>query len=422
MDDHVDITEEWKELKPVFAGMSARGSYPLDKPFFITELFELKERVDPEVLKEAWDKTLMAYPYMNHAVLRRENRFVLTENPLPFVIRESDETITPSCKDSNHHTVTFGYFGNRLWVYADHTAVDGTGLKMVLETLFYHYFCIFDKTEYPVPEGVFTGKEGAVPGQDVDAYLTAETIEGDTSPAYPEAFFEFPEAEKDKIFPDGEACRSYCILIPGRKFISYAKNIGASPMSMLAVLMAETIQRVNPKNILPIPMASPVSIRKVIGNQNSLLPQVLQAVYFFDPVNLSMEDDTRLNMDYREFLKVFASEESVLLQCARYKRIIKGYYAALDTGTLDGMILKNRARSGGMVLNSYLGTLKAGEYGNRIKMKVLHVLPQRGIMVQTMEAGDTFCICWYQGFTDEVYVNTFLEILKEIGDARLERI
>lgn len=127
---------EWKEIRPVFAGIYARASYPLDEALFMTFQFHLGEEVSGEALSAAWDRTVTAYPYTAYAVQRRAGRFVFTENPLPFIIKNSDAVIKPFGPEGNYHTVAFGYKGNILHIYADHVPYDGTGFKMVMETLF----------------------------------------------------------------------------------------------------------------------------------------------------------------------------------------------------------------------------------------------------------------------------------------------
>lgn len=77
------VTEDWKEVKQITAGMFARAAYPSEKAFFMTYRFDLAEAVDPDALKQAWEKTLTVYPYMGYAVVARNGRLVLTENPCP---------------------------------------------------------------------------------------------------------------------------------------------------------------------------------------------------------------------------------------------------------------------------------------------------------------------------------------------------
>lgn len=221
------MTEDWKEIRPITAGMFARAAYPSDKAFFMTYRFDLKEAVDPDALKAAWEKTLTVYPYMGYAVVPRDKRLLLTENPLPFVFRETGEIIEPFERSGNFHMVTFCYLGQTLWIYIDHVPVDGTGINHVFETFFYHYYCIVDSVEYPVPDGVFTEKDGPVPGQDVDGYLQADAVDptsimgnfgGDDS-------FTVPECPKEGVYANRADCRAYCLSVPSAELIPVKHSI-----------------------------------------------------------------------------------------------------------------------------------------------------------------------------------------------------
>ena len=171
------FVEKWKEIRPVTAGMFAKGSYLTNKAFFMTYRFDMAEKVCPEAIRKAWDKTISIYPYVTYAEATRNGKLVLLENKLPFVIEETSEVIEPFERAGNFHSVTFCYLGKVLWMYVDHVPYDGTGFKSVLETFLYYYYCELDGKEYPVPEGVFTEKDGVVPGQDADAYLMSDPVD-----------------------------------------------------------------------------------------------------------------------------------------------------------------------------------------------------------------------------------------------------
>ncbi len=331
------MTEGWKEIRPITAGMFARAAYPSDKAFFMTYRFDLKEAVDPDALKAAWEKTLKVYPYMGYAVVPRDNRLLLTENPLPFVFRETGENVESFERSGNFHMATFCYLGNTLWIYVDHVPVDGTGINRVFETFFYHYYCIVDGTDYTVPDGVFAEKDGPVPGQDVDGYLQADAVDptsimgnfiGDDS-------FILPECLKEGMFADRADCRAYCLSVSSADMVNRAKAVGGSPMSVLAVTFAKALQKVHPENTLPVKVMSPVSIRKVMGNDTSLLHQVVHAQYKFEAAGLTSKSDEELNKSYRAFLKDFSSEQSIRTMSGVYRGICEGYSKAFAYGALD---------------------------------------------------------------------------------------
>jgi hypothetical protein len=416
--------EKWKEVRPVTAGMFARGAYPTDKAFYMTYRFDLKEKVDPDVVRSAWEKTLKVYPYFSYAIGARAGKLVFMENDRPFVIKETSEVVEPFSRSGNFHTVTFCYLENVLWVYVDHVPTDGTGFRFVLETFFYNYYCELDSKDYPVPEGVLTEKDGVV--DDTDAYRMVDAINPKTamSKMMGGKNFNAPESVKDELFAEKEDCRGYCISIPSDELIRYAKTVKGSPMSVMAVFFAKAVESVHPENNLPISMMTPISVRNVMGNTYSPIHQVVHSIYNFTSDELKNSDDESLNTKYREFLKGFTSEQNIKMLCGVYRGICEGYEKAFAAGALDSIILEQRANLGGSFSVSYVGTLRTGEYGDRIRMTAFHAMQEKGIMLQVTEVGNAFYIDWYQGFAGDMYAKTMRDLMKSAGmnGATLERV
>ncbi len=278
---------------------------------------------------------------------------------------------------------------------------------------------------YPVPDGVFTEKDGVVAGQDTDAYMMSDPINPKAMMA---AYgisksFEIKEAFRDEAFSTHEDCRGYCFSIPGDEFMTYARSVNGSPMSLLTVFLAKAMQKVHPENTLPVDVTAPVSIRKVMGNPNSLLHQVVHATYSFMAEDLKNGDEV-LNQSYREFLNGYSSEQNIRMLCGVYHSICEGYAKAFSAGALDNIVLENRtsAKIGAMV--SYLGTLRTDEYGSRIRMTAFHAMQEKGVMVQAVEVGGIFYINWYQGFHGKLYAKAMRDLMKEAGmnSVAMERI
>ena len=410
-------TEEWEEIRPVTAGMFARGAYPTDKVFYMTYRFDFAESIDPKALKIALEKTTKVYPYITYATVVRRSRLVFAKDPLPFVIRETGEVIEPSTSEANFHTITMSYLGNTLRIYADHVPYDGTGFMYVLETFFYHYYCITDALEYPVPDGVHTEKDGAVEGQETDAYIQADPQDPSVAMGafMGKQVFEIPESPKDCIFVPKADCRGFCISVPSGEFMKYAKSVKGSPMSVLYVCFAKALQRVHPENTLPFDFMAPVSIRKVMGNTNSLLHQVVHFNYSFEPKELSEKTDDELNAKYRAALLGFATEEGIRKSAGIYRSICEGYTKAFVYGALNKLVMDQRKNMKAGAGVSYLGTLRTGEYGSRIRMSAFHAMQEKGIMLQVTEVGGYFYIDWYQGFHGEAYVLAMRDVLAENG-------
>ena len=420
------VTEDWKEIKQITAGMFARAAYPSDKAFFMTYRFDLAESVDPDALKAAWEKTLTVYPYMSYAVVGRDKRLLLTENPLPFVIKETGEIVEPFERSGNFHMVTFCYLGKTLWIYIDHVPVDGTGINHVFETFFYHYYCIVDGVEYKVPDGVFTEEDGPVPGLDVDGYLLADAVDPATlmSGMMGEKSFVPPEFPKEGVFGNRPDCRGYCLSVPSTEMMTYARSVVGSPVSVLSVALAKAVCKVHSENEKPVKIMYPVNIRKVMGNTNSLVHQAVFAQYRFEPSDVAAKSDRELNAAFRAYLKEFTSEPSIRMNAGIFRGMCEGYTKAYAYGALDNVCMEQRKNADASFEISYVGTLHTGEYGKRIRMTAFHAMPEKGVMLQVYEVGDTFYIDWYQGFHDATYIRAMRDAMAEMGmkDLRIERV
>ena len=410
------MTEDWKERKQVTAGMFTRAAYPAEKAFFMTYRFDLAEAVKADALRQAWEKTLHVYPYMSYAVVARNGRLVLTENPLPFVIRETGEVIEPYERSGNFHTVTFCYLGRTLSIYVDHVPVDEEGMSHVLETFFYHYYCLADAVEYPVPAGVFTEKDGPVPGLDVDGYLLADATGPSTltSDMTNEKTFTPPEMPEG-LFGSLPDCRGYCLCVPSSELTRYAKSVGGSPLSVLSVALSKAVQRLHPENTLPIKILYPVSIREVMGNNTSLLHQAVFAQYSFKPSDITGKSDEELSSAFMAYLKEFTSEPSIRRNAGVLRSMCEGYAKAFAFNALDKITMEQRKKTGRALEINYVGTLRTAEYGKRMRMTASHLMPENHVMMQVTELGDTFYINWYQGMHEAAYIRAMRDVLHEAG-------
>lgn len=410
-------TQDWEEVGPITAGMFARGAYPTDKVFFMTSRYDLQERVDGEALKLALDETLKAYPYMGYAVVMRGSRLMLAKNPLSFVIKETGEVIEPSSAAGNFHSITFCYLGNTLMTYTDYVAVDGTGLKMVMETLFYHYYCILDKKDYPLPEGVHSGSDGAVSGHDRDAFLETDAIDpaAAMSGAMASNTFALTECPKGGTYLSKLDCRGFCMSVPKDKLMSYARSVKGSPNSVITVFAAKAAQRVHPENTLPVNILFPLSFRKGTKNESSILLQGGMSNYAFKSADLDTKDDEALNTMFRSYLNDYTSEQNIKMLCGVYRGICEGFAKAFVYGALDKIIADSRSKVRPGLETSYLGTLRTGEYGSRIKMKAFHAMQEKAIMIQMIEIGGMFYINWYQGLHGEAYILALRDLMQEAG-------
>ena len=431
----------WKTIRPIHAGLYARASYPENKPFYVTNAFLLDEPVSGEAVKLAWDKTIQVYPFMSRAVVKRDKVYYLAENPLDFVIRETDEIIAPASPEGNYHAVTICYSGRRLAFYYDHVMSDGTAFRMILDTFFYYYYCTVDHVSYPVSDGVRTLEDGVASDIEEDAFLKAgnpgqekrkeqekkeqdknEQAGGQTSHiASGVKHFCYPEAPKLQV--PGEislsGCGHYIIRVPSEEFMAYAHSVGGSPSSVLAQLVCQSLERMNPGNMLPFGTVTPVSVRKKMGNTGSLLNQVVHMFCRIDPKTLSDENAVLFHQNFRSRLKKAGSKEEIMRMSVRYNDTIEMYKQAIASDTLD-QVSPLQSRSAGVILLSYLGKLADAPYGSRIKLECYRAMPDAGIRVYLYEIGDAFHFSFNIGTKTDRYARDMAQHMKELGMAHAQ--
>ena len=407
-----------KVLRKLNAGLYARAVWPEDRAFYMTHSFTLDEEVSEEALKKALDQTLQVYPYMTLAAVKKDKAYVLAENDLDFVICRTGERIEPSTKEGNFHALTICYEGRTLCFYVDHVLTDGLGWKMVLQTFFYYYYCALDGADYPVPAGVRTVSDGVAPDEQEDAYMKvpAAMPKGVIAGMVDKDFFICPE------YPDGNDelsagdCGHYCIEVPSGEYMSYAKSVGGSPNSVLIQILGRSMQSLHPGNQQKIAFWIPVSIRPAMGNNNSLLHQVVPTIWYADAEMFSADDSAAgTNRLIRSHLKEFCDPGNIRKQCGMMHMIVEGIRRSVYTGRLGKFTSQKADKDQYSVLASSLGTLAAGEYGSRIHMDAFRVMPGRNFHVYLMETGGRFYISLSFGAKTEVYAKAAAEYMSKLG-------
>jgi len=416
----VEKSAGWKQIRPIYAGLFARAIYPEERTFFMTFEFELKEPVDPSALKTAWEKTCRVYPMLTYAVAKSNHQYCFTEDKLDFVIAETGDRIEPTQAESNYHSTVFGYLGNILHIYIDHTIMDGTGCRFVLETLFYYYYCETDHRNYPVPDGVHTLEEVPVDGLEKDAFKMVTPIDpAEMMKQQPKTdpIFLLPEADWSGPWHPLSECSGYVISAPSDEFMASARKFKGSPMSFLAQLLAQSVERIHPENSKEVAVWIPVSVRKAMGTENSLLNQVIHGTYRFKAEDLTDDGkNTELNAAFRTYLKGFATEQNVRMITGIYAGIIEGYQKAIAADMMSVVLKKVAESTAGMTISgSYIGTVSAGDYGTRIRLNAFHAMGSSGVMVQMAEIGGRFYICWFADFDGGKYIADIAEHMHSLG-------
>ena len=416
-------TEDFAYICDLHSGMAARNVIPNKNPLTITIGFKLKEGVSRESLKKALLDTLKVYPYFKRSIIFRNGKYIMTENPMEFVIMEKDRVIAPSMPEANFHMVTISYKGNSIKFGFDHAGTDGGAALRFLSTYFFYYFSDFNKMEYDVPDNVRSLKDIPINGQDEDAFLKVmPVLPEDGTDANKEAktdkeTFAPPEIKGNPPVTEFADGNRYLIALDGKSFIDYCKKLKGTPQSTLSLLVAKALEKPHKDNKKPIRITFPVSIRKAFGNEESLMSQIVAAEYVYDATSLNDDDKAiELTEDFRNKLKDITSKEGMNLLAGKMRIIIEQSKALRAKGMSDYVYAKALSSGDAPVNISMVGTIKLPkEYSDEIKEAYFYYLPRNGLSVHMLEAGDKFYIMWAQAGTDDTLVKYLVQHMKNLG-------
>ena len=235
---------------------------PVDMPVYTVEVTH-REEIDGALLQRAMDRTLRRMPYLTDSFTEEHGAMYYAENPLPMTVAHTDRIRRVGGPETNYHMLDLTWEGNKTWFSMFHGFCDGQGINAFLESVLYHYYCMKDGAEYE-PNGIRT---------DRDQMTDAETFEpcSKTYEVSPE--FKMPERKEQPVpyhlpefsfNPAGDVLE-YGFRLPSDAFMAFVKENGTSPAVMFSMLVGEAILRVHPDADAPIVANIPVSVRRMLG-------------------------------------------------------------------------------------------------------------------------------------------------------------
>ena len=403
------------------AGMPNLVSALKGNPVSVKRLITFDEDVNESALEEAISRTVKTFPLLGKKIEDRDGIYFYVDNNLPFVISKGLKEVQTFLPEGNFHSMTFSYENNKLCILMDHIFFDGTGIKMVLETLFYHYFCLVDKKKYDVPAGVF-----------VDNFdgLTAEPFpqkfETDDSPIFDNNagttdFFKFPELDTSQDLL--KATELITVSADSAEFMRYVKIVGGTPLSALASLFFTIFQKAHPENDKPLKNLTSVSMRGITETPNTILNAVYYLAYHSTPedaLKVDVESERAKNIELRNILRRYKEPENMKRIANKLHDLNKnfqGWLKAPQTVAMPKMPMNTIS-----FYIAYVGTFNLGEYVNHItRMQFFSKInPVYSCII--FELGNKFFINLRQPFHSDLYKNFLVKELHKRGvtSAQLE--
>ena len=235
---------------------------PVELPVYTVELSH-REEIDGELLQRALDRTIRRMPYLSDTLEIDHGAVYYAKNPLPMVAAHFSGPRAVGGSETNYHMLDLTWDGDRTWFSMYHGFCDGQGINAFLESVLYHYYSLKDGVEYD-PVGIRSDKTRMSEAETFEP--CSKTYEVSPDFKMPErkeqpAPYHLPEIVRN---PSGDV-REYGFRLPSDQFMRFVKENGASPAVMLSMLVGEAVQRVHPDADAPILANLPVSIRRMLG-------------------------------------------------------------------------------------------------------------------------------------------------------------
>ena len=380
-------------------------------PYAMRIRMRMADRVDAAVLRDAVDTTMKRYPYFCVRLREKSGEFVFEDNPSPVVLFDSVHGVALNAKNSNYHMISFSYVDD--WIVMDvfHGLTDGTGAYEVIRTLLY-YYC---SRRYDVTlsgQGIRTLEDEISLEEWECPVMKAENL---PTPRR----YEMPTALNPGVaanLPVEKYSTVYGITVAENEFMQFNRENGASPGTMVSLLLSRAIAKLFPDAQEIIRIILCVNQRKALHAplaHQSLVGGALLA-YEKNLRHLSLRQQIQA---YRNMVADQTTEENVLSGVASVVGLTKMLLSKNRHEERTGIAayVDEMAVRTGTACVSYVGKAnfqEAEKYVREFHVGSYNTTP---ITVQISAVNGKFTFDFIQKFHSPIYVHAFLKELEENG-------
>ena len=371
------------------------------------------DMIDPEILRHAVDTTMERYPYFSVELQKKDGQYFFAENHRPVVITNSLHGVDLNSEDSNFHMIAFCWQDN--WIILDvfHGLTDGTGAYEVVRTLLY-YYCSERYNVNLREEGI------RLVGDEISTEEWDDPVTNRNDLPNPRRNDQMSDALNLIAYAGLETDHQntvYSIAISESEFMKFNLDNDGSPGTMVSLLLSRAIDKLYPdaEDIIRITLCV---------NQRNALHTPLAHQSLVGGVFLEYKDimrDWSLEKQataYRGMVFAQTQEENVLMGVSSIKGI-------------NGLILSKESDQERLGVASYINELASrivtatvsyvGKADYREAEQYIRDFrtwtssAANGLTIEISAVNGRFTLDFLQTFSNPVFVNAFLEELKENG-------
>ena len=383
----------------------------LFNPVHINYTAVLDHEIDEKLLKRAWDRVKKVYPVLD-TVLKLESGsvefymdpevraahandhayLIAAENGNNVPIK-SKVPIEPGCELVGKRLISVSYYDNSVTLSAYHALLDGGGLNIVFTSMLYVYLALYTGHEDKEPVVDLTE------GRTVRDYYQGATLEYVFSQGYtPVPLYTLPLGcigfRDSDMVRDHDSIAAGTLNIPVKNFINFCKDNGASPSSMMCALLAKAAYSLNPDVRDDIVFDVTVSVRKILGLDNTIANSVGLAVAYTTYEDIMNKSLSEISQKIRSDVDLQRTRDYYL----SFRRVFCTYK--------HSPMYKSRTVT-------YIGKLDVGDNNHHIIDFDLGTNSLYNLFM--MQLNDKFILSLYHGKATEKYMNELVKLFDEFG-------
>ncbi|MCR4990877.1 MAG: hypothetical protein K6A38_08450 [Lachnospiraceae bacterium] len=226
----------------------------------------LKEKIDPEALQNALERTVRRNPFFRLKPILDENGNICCEqNSVPPGISPEDGTrVLLGTEDTDGYLFRVRYTEDTIILFASHVLTDGRGVISFLKSLLYNYF---------TDTGKVIGMDGSFLTDDTEedpeeTKNIFEDLPDDIKPLAPkEELKEVFSVPGERVLIETDQSRLFGIRFPKEQLKEEAKKRGTTPLPLLSVLFSDVLRKTYDTGDLTIRISSPVDMRRFLNEK-----------------------------------------------------------------------------------------------------------------------------------------------------------
>lgn len=392
-----------------------------DLSFTIRLACEMKEQVDEACLREAAAMLEKRFHYLKLSLRKGLRSFYYVENPRPWAVIRSARPVALNSEESNGHLLAFSFEGNVIYVNVYHGQMDGTGLYRLTKALLYYYCCRRYGRTFEVPD-VALPEDEIAPEEYRDVYLDYyEKTKNEKFPDAPrpqERVRRPMKLQEMGLVHPGRNRRSYLRLeVSQADMMKYCSSNDGSPVTAIALMVAEAVHRTHPDSDREIVIGIPVNLRSALGLTHSLANTYSKVYVPYSDRVRAMDFETQGTI-CRGIVIRNTDPDLLRAEAAKYcsQLALLKLIPLTRLKQLGAQAIAAGMKKAETVDVTYIGKFAFGEMEDHIRSVFIDVDAYGiGMAVVLTAYSDKFFFTINQDWKEKDYLKAFLKVLKEKG-------